>query len=103
MKEALGEPNATTHVELLCGGGPRAGYALKPVTGRKHQLRVHMAALGAPIVGDSLYPGLHDVADDDYSEPLQLLAQSLEFTDPVSGEPRSFRSALELRDWPGTD
>lgn len=103
MREAPGAPNASTRIEMICGDGERAGYRLSPVTGRKHQLRVHMAALGAPIAGDSLYPLLKDVADDDYSEPLQLLAESLEFIDPLSGQPRTFRSALKLRSWPVTD
>jgi tRNA pseudouridine32 synthase/23S rRNA pseudouridine746 synthase len=100
MREEPGEPNASTRIELVWKNGDRAGYALSPVTGRKHQLRVQMAALGAPIFGDSLYPDLRDVADDDYSYPLQLLAESLAFDDPLEGKPRAFRSALRLRDWP---
>ena len=61
-------------------------YRLTPRTGRTHQLRVHMASLGLPITGDPLYPELIDVAPDDFSQPLQLLAHSLEFEDPVSGQ-----------------
>src|SRR5690606_34486038 len=71
-------------------------YALQPVTGRKHQLRVHMAALGAPIINDSLYPALCPRAPDDFSRPLQLLAKSLRFIDPVDGRPRAFESAQSL-------
>ncbi len=77
-----GEPNAETLVELIARDGL---YRLTPRTGRTHQLRVHMAALGLPIAGDPLYPGVIAVADDDFSTPLRLLAQSLEFDDPFDG------------------
>jgi tRNA pseudouridine32 synthase/23S rRNA pseudouridine746 synthase len=79
--EEPGEPNAETLVEHLGAGL----YRLSPCTGRTHQLRVHMASLGLPIVGDPLYPNVIDVAPDDFSTPLQLLAQRTEFDDPVSG------------------
>ncbi len=96
MHEEPGEPNSETRIELIERVGDRWRYALQPVTGRKHQLRVHMAALGAPIAGDTLYPTLVDKADDDHQHPLQLLAQSLRFIDPLSGEPRRFDSRLSL-------
>jgi tRNA pseudouridine32 synthase/23S rRNA pseudouridine746 synthase len=86
--EEPGEPNAETLIEHLGEGL----YRLTPRTGRTHQLRVHMASLGLPIRGDSLYPKVIDVAPDDFSTPLQLLAQRLEFDDPVSGEQRVFVS-----------
>ena len=60
-------------------------YRLTPRTGRTHQLRVHMASLGLPIIGDPLYPNVIDVAPDDFSTPLRLLAHSLEFDDPITG------------------
>jgi tRNA pseudouridine32 synthase/23S rRNA pseudouridine746 synthase len=88
-----GEPNAETLVELLTSDGL---YRLTPRTGRTHQLRVHMASLGLPITGDSLYPTAIDVAAEDFSSPLQLLAQSLAFDDPVTGEPRRFVTARTL-------
>jgi len=91
--EEAGEPNATTFVELLSGDGL---YRLTPLTGRTHQLRVHMAGLGLPIYGDPLYPRIIDVADDDFSTPLQLLAQRLEFDDPFSGARREFVSRRRL-------
>jgi len=69
---------------------------LAPVTGRKHQLRVHMAALGAPIVGDRLYPQLRLADIGDYSQPLKLLARGLAFVDPLSGVERCFESQLQL-------
>lgn len=90
--EEPGEPNAETYVEHLGDGL----YRLTPHTGRTHQLRVHMASLGLPILGDSLYPDVIDVAPDDFSTPLQLLAKRLLFDDPVSGERRVFESGRAL-------
>jgi tRNA pseudouridine32 synthase / 23S rRNA pseudouridine746 synthase len=94
--EEPGEPNAETLVELL---SPDGTYRLTPRTGRTHQLRVQMAALGLPIYGDPLYPKVIDVAADDFSRPLQLLAQRVEFTDPLTGSWRRFTSSLRLSAW----
>jgi tRNA pseudouridine32 synthase/23S rRNA pseudouridine746 synthase len=91
--EEVGEPNAETLVELISSEGL---YRLTPRTGRTHQLRVHMASLGLPIYGDPLYPNVIDVAADDFSTPLQLLAQRIEFDDPVSGAHRRFVSSRRL-------
>ena len=95
--EVAGEPNAVTQIEVLqrwaagsvgARSAPegRALVRLWPETGRTHQLRVHLARLGAPIVGDPLYPQVREVAPDDFTRPLQLLAAELAFTDPLSGE-----------------
>ena len=73
-----------------------ACYRLTPRTGRTHQLRVHMASLGIPIDNDPLYPDVIDVAADDFSSPLQLVAHRLEFDDPLSGAHRAFASSVEL-------
>ena len=91
--EEPGEPNAETLVESI---SPDGVCRLTPRTGRTHQLRVHMASLGMPIYGDPLYPNVISVPDDDFSQPLQLLAQRIEFQDPVSGALRRFVSSRRL-------
>ena len=96
QREVLGAPNSETHIDLIEKRGSLARYALSPVTGKKHQLRVHMNALGLPMLNDRMYPPVVDTPDDDYSLPLQLLAKSIAFTDPVTGELRRFESRLNL-------
>ncbi|WP_232663427.1 RluA family pseudouridine synthase [Pseudonocardia sp. TRM90224] len=97
--EVPGPANAETHVELLEHRDGLGRYRLTPATGRTHQLRLHMSGLGVPILGDDFYPLLTEKRLDDYSRPLQLLAARLAFTDPVTGEDRSFRSGIELAAW----
>ena len=87
-----GEPNAETFVEAMGDGL----YRLTPRTGRTHQLRVHMASLGLPIDGDPLYPNVIDVAPDDFSTPVQLLAHAIEFDDPLTGARLRFVSERSL-------
>ncbi|MBU0589876.1 MAG: pseudouridine synthase [Gammaproteobacteria bacterium] len=99
QREVPGTPNSETRLELLEVRGALARYRLSPVSGRTHQLRVHMNALGIPIVGDLLYPEVvhgPDHVPDDYSQPLQLLAKAIEFTDPISGKHRRFESLQRL-------
>lgn len=96
MREVEGTPNSETSIEAIERAGAWWRYALEPVTGRKHQLRVHMAALGAPIRNDRLYPELVPAAGGDHTRPLQLLARSLAFVDPVGGQVRCFESGLRL-------
>ncbi|MGH6649168.1 pseudouridine synthase [Aquabacterium sp.] len=97
MREVPGEPNTSTHIEVLKVQGDLALYRLSPITGRKHQLRVHCAALGMPIVNDLIYPRLRAQDSDDHARPLQLLAKHLEFTDPITGQHRHFTSQQTLR------
>lgn len=96
MAEVPGEPNARTRVEVIDAHGPVWRYRLVPESGRKHQLRVHMAALGAPILGDGFYPQLQDRSQVEGEPPLQLLAQALTFDDPLTGQRCSFRSVRTL-------
>ena len=120
--EVDGEANATSRIRLIrtitppersvvSAGPPRRGteagdrqvreagvaeYELEPITGRTHQLRVNMNALGLPILGDPVYPV--DLAPDpyDFSSPLQLVAAEVAFADPQTGRPRRFTTQLSL-------
>jgi tRNA pseudouridine32 synthase/23S rRNA pseudouridine746 synthase len=96
MQEVEGPANSETRIDVLARGEGDWRYALTPVTGRKHQLRVHMAALGAPIRNDRVYPSVLQREPGDFSAPLQLLARRLSFIDPFSGVERSFSSNLTL-------
>lgn len=97
MKEVEGEPNSETRVEVVDVAGEVARYRMSPVTGKKHQLRLHMSALGIPIVNDGLYPAVVRLAeDDDFSRPLKLLAKSVSFRDPLTGRERYFESGRTL-------
>jgi len=99
MREIEGEPNSETRIEVGERLGEHWRYTLHPITGKTHQLRVHMAALGAGLCNDPLYPQLLERSQretDDYRYPLQLLAQRLSFVDPLSGQERRFDSRLAL-------
>ncbi|MDB5970250.1 MAG: pseudouridine synthase [Hydrocarboniphaga sp.] len=96
MAEVEGAANAQTSIELIEAQGDIGRYRLRPLTGRKHQLRLHMAALGMPILNDRWYPQLLAEAEDDYARPLKLLARALSFIDPVTSESRTFESQLHL-------
>jgi len=100
QREVPGTPNSETRITLLDHDGARALYQLEPLTGRTHQLRVHMAALGCPIEGDRFYPVVaHGPNEDgaDYRHPLQLLARAIAFDDPVTGQRRAFTSRRQLQ------
>jgi tRNA pseudouridine32 synthase/23S rRNA pseudouridine746 synthase len=96
MQEIPGNPNSETQIEIVERLGAISRYRLLPHTGRKHQLRVHMAALGVPILNDAFYPHALPCKADDTSQPLKLLAKSLSFTDPLTGQDRLFESQLTL-------
>lgn len=96
MQEAEGEPNSETWIDLLEQRDGIGRYQLRPVSGKQHQLRVHMAALGMPIVNDGFYPEVRPCKGDDVAHPLKLLAQAIAFDDPISGQRRSFFSARKL-------
>jgi tRNA pseudouridine32 synthase / 23S rRNA pseudouridine746 synthase len=96
MKEVPGEANSETHISVLSNPGPITLYQLLPLTGRKHQLRLHLAALGIPVINDKLYPAITPSDDDDFSSPLKLLAKSISFQDPLTGQQRYFESGKTL-------
>lgn len=102
MEEIAGPPNAVTEIRLLESKGALGRYALTPLTGKKHQLRVQMASLGRPIKNDRIYPVLqpeetdaksHEIA---FANPLQLLAKAIAFEDPITGQKRYFESTQQL-------
>jgi tRNA pseudouridine32 synthase/23S rRNA pseudouridine746 synthase len=96
MKENGGTSNSETRIDVLENMGEITRYQLRPITGRKHQLRVHLAALGIPIINDRLYPSILPCAADDFSLPIKLLAKTISFQDPLTGQNRSFQSNKEL-------
>lgn len=102
MREATPDedlaPNSETYIERVQSLGQHALYRLHPISGKRHQLRVHMNGLGLPIVGDQFYPTVKRGPQEaeDFAQPLQLLARSIAFADPVTGQARRFESARTL-------
>ena len=92
-----GAPNARSTIRLLAWKDGRGRFEIRPETGKKHQIRLHMLAIGYPILNDRLYPELLPEGPPDHAHPLQLLAKRLEFVDPVSGEARCFESEQTLK------
>lgn len=88
--------NTETYIELIEHNQIWAKYRLTPTTGKQHQLRVHLSHLGIPIKNDPFYPVVQHKAEDDFSEPLQLLAKHISFIDPLTKEGMSFNSEFEL-------
>lgn len=97
MQEVDGPPNTETWIDQLEWQNNLALYELRPRTGKKHQLRLHLTGLGIPIQNDSLYPEIIPMAEDDFSKPLKLLAKSLAFCDPITRQERFFESTYLLR------
>ena len=96
MKEIDGISNSHTQITFIEKRGDYALYGLTPVTGKMHQLRVHMNAVGLPILNDSFYPDALPSGFDDFSNPLKLLAKSISFIDPITNETRFFVSQQAL-------
>ena len=98
MMEVEGEPNTDTLIEIITQNKSWAKYRLIPGSGKKHQLRCHLNALGIPIKDDQIYPILtpYQEYDLDLSKPLQLLAKEISFLDPISNAQREFVSQRTL-------
>jgi tRNA pseudouridine32 synthase/23S rRNA pseudouridine746 synthase len=96
MKTTPGMVNARSRIHLVEARGNRACFLLQPLTGKTHQLRIHMSGLGFGIMNDRYYPELQPETGDDFDNPLQLVAKRIRFQDPVSGENREFISDREL-------
>ncbi|MFT4995208.1 MAG: tRNA pseudouridine32 synthase/23S rRNA pseudouridine746 synthase [Paraglaciecola sp.] len=96
MRIVEGQANSHSRIRCLQRSPDKALFELKPITGKTHQLRLHMQSLGWPLLNDSYYPALQPSQSDDYSKPLQLLAQQLEFIDPITQQSRRFSSNTEL-------
>jgi tRNA pseudouridine32 synthase / 23S rRNA pseudouridine746 synthase len=91
-----GTANSRSHIHRLEIKGDKARFRLHPVTGKTHQLRIHMSGLGFRIINDRYYPDLQPQKDDDFDQPLQLIAKLVRFHDPVTGKAMVFRSEREL-------
>ena len=96
MRVEEGEPNSHSVIRGVSHSGNKALFELKPITGKTHQLRVHMQTLGWPILNDRYYPALQEESSDNFAMPLQLLAKQLRFIDPVTKENRLFCSPENL-------
>jgi tRNA pseudouridine32 synthase / 23S rRNA pseudouridine746 synthase len=96
-----GPANSESLIDLIGREGDVGLFRLQPVTGKKHQLRVHLCEIGSGILNDPLYPDyVSKDTPEDYDQPMQLLAKQLEFTDPVSGKLMEFQSKLSLDRFP---
>jgi tRNA pseudouridine32 synthase / 23S rRNA pseudouridine746 synthase len=96
MHEVDGIPNTCTRIECIQTQGAWSKYRINLETGKKHQIRIHFSALGIPIMNDQIYPVLQPADSDNYEKPLQLLAKSVKFIDPISGKERLFQSQRTL-------
>ncbi len=96
MTTAPGKVNARSRIRLVEARGETGRFLLQPVTGKTHQLRLHMSGLGFKIMNDKYYPVLQPEQADDFAKPLQLVARMVRFLDPVTGKEMEFSSAREL-------
>lgn len=96
MKEINGVANSETKIEVLENRGNESLYQLSPITGKKHQLRVHLSNLGVAIKNDPIYPKVTNKSSDNLTKPLQLLAKTLEFVDPINQQQQRFNSLQSL-------
>ncbi|WP_233009373.1 pseudouridine synthase [Rheinheimera faecalis] len=105
MQQVEGEVNAFSSLSLVDKRAELGLFELSPHTGKTHQLRLHMLSLGCPILFDKYYPQLLPKEPGqqlDFTQPLQLLARHLSFTDPATGLDHQFESSRQLQSWPVT-
>ncbi|MBD3305408.1 pseudouridine synthase [candidate division KSB3 bacterium] len=91
-----GPVNAITRIRLIERTAQHGYFRLLPLTGKQHQLRFHLTLLGCQILNDRYYPVLQPKRPDDFSHPLQLLAKVVQFRDPLTHQPMTFRSTRTL-------
>lgn len=102
VDEENGQPSRTAYQVIERAGSRAAWVALQPFTGRTHQLRVHMAAIGHPIVGDGKYGGQNAFLTGTISRKMHLHARRLRIAHPdgpaldVTAElPEHFAESME--------
>jgi len=93
MKSAEGMVNAKTEIFLRERKNDKAYFEVIPLTGKKHQIRIHLSSIGCPILNDRYYPVLQPETEPDFNKPLQLLAKRIRFKDPISGKTMEFESS----------
>ena len=99
MHEVDGDINAHSEISLVDKNNQLGLFDLKPITGKTHQLRLHMSKIGTPILNDKFYPKLLPEKPENFEQPLQLLAKSLSFIDPISGIQHHYNSQRKLSEW----
>ena len=96
MQVVEGLVNSETQIDLIEHDSVWGKYQLQPITGKQHQLRVHLNSLGIAIKNDPFYPVVQHKREDDFSAPLQLLAKQIRFNDPLTLQNMAFISNFEL-------
>ena len=97
MKTEPGPVNARSLLRLVAREDGLSRFVLQPLTGKTHQLRLHMSAIGFGILNDRYYPDLQPERPDDFAKPLHLLAKAVRFRDPVTGREVEFESDRSLQ------
>jgi len=95
-KTVPGQVNARSQIYLIGKQGKYSHFYLRPITGKTHQLRLHMSELGFPIVNDCFYPKFARLPVDDFAKPLQLIARKVRFIDPLTSDVLEFSSERKL-------
>ncbi len=96
MKNSDGPINARTVIRKIDEKDDLIKFRIEPLTGKGHQIRLHLQIIGSCIINDRYHPNLLPEMPDNFKNPLQLIARKLEFIDPISGERFMFRSSRKL-------